>query len=92
MVDAVGEETRHEPHSGIPFGKLRNGMCKFPLGRLYDPPERFCGEPTPVGAPYCEECRGRAYVRGSGRLGKVKAFRFRLDRQPHPTPLGATDE
>ncbi len=53
----------HEPPRGIPFRKLREGLCKFPLGSLYDPPERFCGEPTAAGSPYCPACRRVAYTR-----------------------------
>ncbi len=61
-------ETRQEPPRGIRFMKLREGQCKFPLGSLYDPPERFCGETTPIGAPYCRECRRIAYVRTARRV------------------------
>ncbi len=49
MIDVVGERNSHEPPRGMPFKKLRNGLCKFPLGGSYDPPERFCGEPTLIG-------------------------------------------
>lgn len=71
MIDAaevieVREETRHEPPRGIRFLKLREGLCKFPLGGPCDPPERFCGEPTLVGSPYCQAYQRIAYV-GSRR-------------------------
>jgi hypothetical protein len=47
---------------GVSFFDLEPGMCKFPLGALHDPPLRFCGEPAPVGSPYCPRCRAIAYV------------------------------
>ncbi len=59
----VGEKNCHEPPRGIPFKKLRDGLCKFPRGGLYDPPERFCGEPTGAASSYCPECRRIAYTR-----------------------------
>lgn len=48
--------------SGVSFLKLREGMCKFPLGSLREPASRFCGEPTAVGLVYCEKCRHRAFT------------------------------
>jgi hypothetical protein len=70
MIDAaevikVESETRQEPLRGIRFMKLREGLCKFPLGRFNDAPERFCGEPTPVGSPYCLACQRVAYTRAA---------------------------
>ncbi len=67
LIEIRQEMLRQEPPRGIPFKKLREGLCKFPLGSLYDPPERFCGEPAPVGLPYCEDCRRHAYVRATRR-------------------------
>ncbi len=63
MIDAFGDKNCHEPPRGIPFKKFRDGLCKFPLGGSYDQPERFCGESTPVGSPYCPACRRTAYTR-----------------------------
>ncbi len=65
VAEAIQVESgsRNEPPRGIPFKKLREGLCKFPLGSLYDPPERFCGEPAPVGSPYCPKCQRIAYTR-----------------------------
>lgn len=47
---------------GIPFEKLRDGRCKFPLGSTDQIAARFCGAATPQGSPYCEHCRQLAYV------------------------------
>lgn len=47
---------------GVSFLKLREGMCKFPLGSLREPASRFCGEPTEIGVVYCEKCRHRAFM------------------------------
>ncbi len=58
----VESGSRNEPPRGIRFMKLREGLCKFPLGGPYDPPERFCGEPAPVGSPYCPACQRIAYT------------------------------
>ncbi len=68
MIDAadvvkVESESHNYPPRGIRFMKLREGLCKFPLGSLYDPPERFCGEPTPIGSAYCPACQRVAYTR-----------------------------
>lgn len=71
MIDAAEaieiEQESHEPPRGVRFVKLREGLCKFPLGGLHDPPERFCGEPTQIGSPYCPACRRIAYVRTARR-------------------------
>ena len=48
---------------GIAFVELREGRCKFPIGGFNDPPDRFCGEPTPPGSPYCPSCQKKAYNR-----------------------------
>ncbi len=47
---------------GISFLKLREGLCKFPLGALDEPVTRFCGAPAREASPYCEHCRQLAYV------------------------------
>ena len=52
---------------GIEFTDLREGRCKFPLGGINDPPERFCGEPTMAGMPYCSSCQLKAYHRPAPR-------------------------
>ncbi len=65
MIDVVGERNSQESPRGIPFKKLRDGLCKFPLGGSYDPPERFCGEPTLIGSPYCPACQRIAYTRAT---------------------------
>jgi GcrA cell cycle regulator len=66
MVECVevAEDREEEaaPEPGVAFMQLGPGMCRFPLGGLYDPPLRFCGEPAPVGSPYCQKCRAIAYV------------------------------
>jgi hypothetical protein len=46
--------------------QLREGDCKWPLGRMEDrPPYEYCGHPAPLGEPYClkhaEKARGKAY-------------------------------
>ena len=53
--------------AGVDFDNLRAAMCKFPLGGIDDAPERFCGEPTREGSPYCSECAKRAYTRPERR-------------------------
>lgn len=42
--------------------KLRDGMCKFPLGGMRDIVVRFCGEPAATGVSYCEKCRERVFT------------------------------
>jgi hypothetical protein len=60
-------ETKGECRPGISFFELRDGRCRFPLGTINDPPERFCGEPAPIGSVYCERCQAKAYNRAAGR-------------------------
>lgn len=52
---------------GVVFMKLREGMCKFPLGRFNEPAEWFCGMATVVGTPYCTDCQKIAYTRAERR-------------------------
>jgi hypothetical protein len=52
---------------GVSFWELRQGVCKFPLGRFSDPPERFCGEPAAIGSPYCPQCRRIVYALSTRR-------------------------
>lgn len=47
--------------------KLREGMCKFPLGGFNEPVDRFCGATTEIGTPYCGDCRKRVYTRPDRR-------------------------
>ena len=42
---------------------LRPGSCRWPLGRLLDRVEFFCGAPAIPGCPYCIEHRQRAFTR-----------------------------
>jgi hypothetical protein len=65
---ACAPESKGERRNGISFSALREGRCKFPLGNIDDPPERFCGATTPVGSPYCEHCRQLAFVPTARRL------------------------
>jgi hypothetical protein len=62
-VDATPELGVARTRQGIAFVDLREGRCKFPLGTINDPPERFCGEPAPIGKVYCERCQAKAYNR-----------------------------
>lgn len=47
--------------AGVDFDGLRPGMCKFPLGDIDDPPERFCGAVALDGSPYCQSRAKKAY-------------------------------
>ncbi len=62
-AEVIEVESESRKERGIRFIALREGLCKFPLGGPYDPPERFCGEPTLVGSPYCPKCQRVAYTR-----------------------------
>jgi hypothetical protein len=61
-VEVAEDQEEAAPAPGVAFMQIEAGMCRFPLGRLADPPERFCGEPAPVGSPYCRAHRAVAYV------------------------------
>ena len=42
--------------------QLREGDCKWPLGKVEDtPPYAFCGHPAPIGMPYCPKHARKAY-------------------------------
>ncbi len=87
MTDAaeiakLESETCHESPRGIRFMKLREGLCKVPLGGPYDVPERFCGEPTPVGSPYCSKCQRIAYTRATPVSKKRPAITFTIGARP----------
>ncbi len=70
-----------------PIMKFREGMCKFPLGNLSDPPERFCGESAMVGSPYCPACRRIAYTRTAADKEKTPR-RARIAAGPHGMRTG----
>ncbi len=87
MIDAaeaiqVESGSRNEPPRGIRFIKLREGLCKVPVGGPYDPPERFCGEPTPVGSPYCPTCQRVAYTRPAPASKKRPAITYMIGARP----------
>lgn len=64
----IAEDKQSEPEQpGITFEELREGRCKLPLGRLSDPPERFCGEPAAISSPYCPACRRIVYAPNARR-------------------------
>ena len=65
--DKKSPKTRENAAVGIGFEDLREGRCKFPLGGIAEPPERFCGEPTQPGFPYCLICQQQAYSRPERR-------------------------
>ena len=62
-IDAeANDSTPLSPHrKGIPFPELREGRCKFPLGKLNEPAKLFCGLETSNGAPYCSYCMRIVY-------------------------------
>jgi hypothetical protein len=67
MTEHPAADQSNDHRKGIPFQKLREGLCKFPLGPIDEPPTRFCGAPTAIGEPYCQDCGRIAYVPGSRR-------------------------
>ncbi len=48
---------------GARLWELRTNDCHWPLGKLSEAVEYFCGAPTKPGCPYCPEHRKRAFVR-----------------------------
>ena len=69
VTKASGASQAQQPEEseGIDFSELREGRCKFPLGDINDAPERFCGEPTEIGKPYCQKCHIKAFSRPERR-------------------------
>ena len=55
--------------------ELRDAMCKWPLGDPTTPEFRYCGSPSPLGAPYCGPHARVAYQPAQDR---------RRDRRPPP--------
>lgn len=51
FTSAIDEHEINAALPGIPFWELREGRCKFPLGRLSNLPERFCGAPAAISSP-----------------------------------------
>ena len=62
MASAMRSVRNTQALPGVSLMKLRDGMCKFPLGGLSDTVTRFCGEPAATGVSYCEKCRERAFT------------------------------
>lgn len=52
-----------EKEESISFADLKTGQCHFPIGGINDPPVKFCGAPTVIGAIYCKDCMRIAYRR-----------------------------
>jgi hypothetical protein len=52
-----------EKEESVSFADPKTGQCRFPLGTINEPPVRFCGAPTVVGAIYCKDCMRIAYRR-----------------------------
>jgi GcrA cell cycle regulator len=51
-----------DPEAGITIYELREGDCKWPLGKTQDyPPYMFCGYPAIFGCPWCKKHRKIAY-------------------------------
>lgn len=65
-INPAGAKADDDP-PGIEFVDLREGRCRFPLGGINDPPERFCGAPAEIGTAYCPECQKKAYSRQERR-------------------------
>jgi GcrA cell cycle regulator len=50
-----------QPGIGLDIYQTREGDCKWPLGEIEDrPPYRYCGAPSLLGRPYCNEHTGTA--------------------------------
>ena len=52
-----------EKKESISFADLKTGQCHFPIGGINDPPIKFCGAVTVIGAIYCKDCMRIAYRR-----------------------------
>lgn len=52
-----------DKEDSVSFAELKAGQCRFPLGGINEPPVRFCGSPTVIGAIYCKDCMRIAYRR-----------------------------
>jgi len=49
------------PPEGLTIYQLRDGSCRWPLGKTYDrPPFMYCGCPALLGRPYCAEHTAKA--------------------------------
>jgi GcrA cell cycle regulator len=47
---------------GLDIYQLREGDCRWPLGKMHDhPPFRYCGDAALLGRPYCSQHARRAY-------------------------------
>jgi hypothetical protein len=64
MALAGGDEMQTHNDGHTTLINLKPGSCRWPLGRLLDRVEFFCGEPAITGCPYCIEHRQRAFARG----------------------------
>lgn len=65
---------------GVAFMNLREGMCKFPLGRFNEPVELFCGAKTQVGTAYCDDCQSRAFTRHPKKINQCNYYQcFELE-------------
>ena len=64
MALAGGDEMQTHNDGHTTLINLKPGSCRWPLGRLLDRVEFFCGEPAITGCPYCLEHRQRAFTRG----------------------------
>lgn len=62
MASAMKSVRNTQALPGVSLMKLRDGMCKFPLGGMRDIVVRFCGEPAATGVSYCEKCRERVFT------------------------------
>jgi hypothetical protein len=64
MALAGGDEMQTHNDGQTTLINLKPGSCRWPLGRLLDRVEFFCGEPAITGCPYCLEHRQRAFTQG----------------------------
>ncbi len=60
------------PGKGITIWELRDGLCKWPVGGLLEPPELFCGASTTPGSPWCPIHRTIAFTREPAREQQIK--------------------
>lgn len=70
LTEEALAEARHMPAGsgkGITIWELRDGLCKWPVGGLLEPPELFCGAPTTPGSPWCPIHRTIAFTREPSR-------------------------
>lgn len=74
----------------VPFLKVRDGQCRFPIGDPLSDGFAFCGAPIRPRSSYCAACHALAYEPSTPRVGAPRDPMVLLRHKASDDPVELT--